>query len=124
MSISITDPSSLLNEELRQFAERRLQFALSRYDSRIRRVDLVVSDEIGFHGRINRACLISIALERAPVVVIRDKDEDFAKCIARAAERAGRAVARTIERTQRTTDTKLAGNWELMIAGYFFSISV
>jgi hypothetical protein len=103
MSISIIDPSRLLNEELRQLVERRLLFALSRFDSRIRRVDFVVSDENGPRGGIDKACLISIALERAPVVVIREKDENFSKCITRAAERAGRAVARTIEKTRRNT---------------------
>ena len=100
MTISITDRGKLLNDELRQIAERRLLFAFSRFDSRIMQVHLVVNDENGPRGGIDKACRVSVTLHRAADVVVTDKDADMAKCISRAAERAGRAVARAIEKTQ------------------------
>ncbi|TWU08206.1 HPF/RaiA family ribosome-associated protein [Stieleria varia] len=100
MSISITDRGGLLSNQLRQLAERRLLFALSRFDSRIVGIDLVVTDENGPRGGIDKACRLSVYLRHANDVVISDKDADIAVCITRAAERAGRAVSRTIERSR------------------------
>ena len=99
MSINITDRGDLLDSESRQLAERRLQFALSRFDSRIKQVDLLVNDENGPRGGIDKSCCISVSLHQAANVVISDRDSDVIKCISRAAERAGRAVSRAIARS-------------------------
>jgi hypothetical protein len=100
MPLSITDRSDLLNDDLRRLAERRLLFALSRFDSRITRVDLVVTDENGPRGGVDKACRVEVSLRGAADVVISDCDAELATCISRAAERAGRAVARAIAQTQ------------------------
>ena len=100
MSISITDRRNLLDEALRDLAERRLLFALSRFDSRIKKVDLVVTDENGPRGGIDKACRVCVSLKRASEVRISDKDANLATCLSRLAERVGRAVARSIERSQ------------------------
>ncbi|TWU55892.1 HPF/RaiA family ribosome-associated protein [Rubripirellula reticaptiva] len=99
MSINITDRSNLLDTEARQLAQRRLLFALSRFDSRIKQIDLVVEDENGPRGGIDKSCRISVSLDHASDVVVSGKDSDVCRCISRAAERAGRAVARTIEKS-------------------------
>ena len=115
MTVSITDRSELLNLELRQLAERRLLFAFSRFDSRIKQVKLVVSDENGPRGGIDKVCRVSVSLHRAADVVVSGRDADMAKCISRVVGRAGRAVSRAIEKTQTFnkyravfTDSKLA----------------
>lgn len=100
MTLSITDRSGLLTQDLRQLAERRLLFALSRFDDRIQHVDLVVNDENGPRGGVDKACRITVKLRRAADVIVRDKDSEMAKCISRAAERVGRTVSRAIEKTQ------------------------
>jgi len=100
MTISITDRNDLLTPILRDLAERRLLFALSRFDSRVERVDMVVQDENGPRGGIDKACRVTVGLHRSADVVISDKDSDIGKCISRVAERLGRAVSRTIARTQ------------------------
>ncbi len=74
MTVSISDRSGLLNLELRQLAERRLLFALSRFDLRIKQVELVVSDENGPRGGIDKACRVSVSLHRASDVVVSDRD--------------------------------------------------
>ncbi len=99
MTIEIIDRSRLLDNGTCQLAERRLLFALSRFDSRIKQVDLVIEDENGPRGGIDKSCRISISLHRAADVVISDKDTDVIKCISRAAERGSRAVARSIARS-------------------------
>lgn len=110
MLISMTDRSDLLSPEMREVVERRFAFALSRFDSRITNVDFVVRDENGPRGGVDKGCRVSISLKRAPEVVITDKDADLATCVSRVAERAGRAVARTIQRTQQF-DRSQRTNW-------------
>lgn len=101
MTISITDRSDLLDSSLRELAERRLLFALSRFDSRVVHVDLVVEDENGPRGGIDKSCRVTVALHRCADVVISDKDSEMGKCLSRVAERLGRAVSRAIAKTQR-----------------------
>ena len=98
---SMTDRSGLLTDQLRQLAERRLLFALSRFGSRVAQVELVVADENGPRGGVDKTCRVSVKLHRAADVVISDKDADLAKCISRVAKRVGRAVSRAIEKTNR-----------------------
>ncbi len=99
MSISITDRSKLLDDELRQMAERRLRFALSRFDSRIARVQMTVFEEHGPRGSLEKACRVFVTLHRADDVMVAGRDADMADCIARTTDRVGRAVARAIEMT-------------------------
>jgi putative sigma-54 modulation protein len=100
MALSIVDRNKELSNESREQLERRLSFALSRFDSRIRQVSVVIEDVNGPRGGIDKLCRIIVKLQRATDVIISDQDSDIAKCIARAADRAGRSVARAIERTQ------------------------
>lgn len=100
MLISITDRSDLLDESLQELAERRIRFALSRFDSRVSRIELVVADENGPRGGVDKFCRLTVRLKRAREVVIKDRDESIGACISRVAERAARSVAREIERQQ------------------------
>ena len=101
MSISIVDRDNLLDDELRPLAERRLRFALSRFDTRITCLELVVSDENGPRGEIDKSARVSVSLSRASDVVVFEQDSDLAQCVSRVADKAGRAVARAIERTHK-----------------------
>lgn len=101
MSISIVDRDDLLDEELRPLAERRLLFALSRFDTRITSLELVVSDENGPRGGVDKLARVSVRLSRASDVVVSEQDSDLARCVTRVADKAGRAVARAIERTRK-----------------------
>jgi hypothetical protein len=110
MLISITDRSALDEGDLRQFAERRLLFALARFDSRVSEVEVVVEDLNGPRGGIDKACRITAKLHRSNDVTISDRDEDLFRCISRAADRVGRAVARAIARSRDFDRTRLAGS--------------
>ncbi len=98
MRISIVDRSDQLEPSLREFAERRVRFALSRFGTRIRHITLVITDENGPRGGIDKQCRMAIKLRRLPDVVVTCDDVSLEACLARTAERAGRAVARVTER--------------------------
>ena len=100
MSLTITDHGDLLDDAMRKVAERRLLFALSRFDSRILKVELMVADENGPRGGVDKVCRVRVSLKRASDVVIRDRDANLVSCLSRVADRVGRAVARSIERSQ------------------------
>ena len=50
MLIEVTKRSVMLAEGVREWIERRLQFALGRFSPRIRRVSVIVSDVNGNRG--------------------------------------------------------------------------
>ena len=100
MLISISDRSGDLDEQLKELTERRILFALSRYDSRVERVEVVFEDENGPRGGIDKSCRVAVSMARGADVVVTNRDDQIARCISRAAERAGRAVARTVARSQ------------------------
>ncbi len=113
LTISIADHEKLPDRQLRELVERRLLFVLSRFDSRIRKVDLVLADETGPRGGTDKTYRLSVSLKRASDVVITfvitDKHTDLATCLSRVAERVGRAVARSIERSQSFDRVKPSG---------------
>jgi ribosome-associated translation inhibitor RaiA len=98
MNVKIIDRHQMVSEELRQFAERRLQFAFSRFASRITSISMGLSDQNGPRGGVDKLCQLRVSLKHASEVVISEQDADLATCIARAVDRASRAAARVIER--------------------------
>ncbi len=105
MTIRVSDTTGLLAGDLRRFAERRLRFALSRYDTRISQIELVVGDDRGdeTHDSSTKTCLLTVRLQSEPDVVVSDCDADLAKCISRVAQRAARSVARRVSYPWRTS---------------------
>ena len=100
MTISIVDHGGLLDSKSRPLAKRRLLFALSRFDSRIVNLELIVGDESGPRGSVGKSARVFVSLKRAADVVVAETDTDLARCLSRVADKAGRAVARAIQRTQ------------------------
>ena len=101
MSLSVIDRNEVLTDELRKLAERRLLFALSRFDSRIRAAELEVGLNVPAdpEAGTTHPCRLTVKLDRADEVTIRDQDRDVVECVRRIAARAGRAVARAIDRS-------------------------
>lgn len=87
-----------LSEELRECLELRMRFALSRFVGRIRDVVVRLEDLNGPKGGLDKRCQVVVSLTPRGKVSIEEIDADFPAAIARAADRAGRAVARTLER--------------------------
>ena len=100
MKLTMVDRDDALTTELRELLYRRLIFSLSRFSPKIRHTTAVFEDVNGPKGGQDKACRIIVKLKHESDVVILNRDSDLARCIARAAERVGRAVARTIDRSK------------------------
>lgn len=100
MRISIDDRQGKLTEEAQELADRRLRFALSRFDSRIERLSMVIADVNGPRGGNDKLCTVTVALRGLPDVRVTAEHSSVEAAIGHAADRAGRAVTRAIERQQ------------------------
>jgi hypothetical protein len=98
MQISIVDRGDVLSDENRAFGERRLLFALSRFSSRIERVTAVISDVNGPRSGRDKSCRVSIKMRKLPDVDVTVVESDVECGFSQVADRAGRTVARAIER--------------------------
>ena len=100
MQIDIQARDFSLTDAIRNHAERRLRFALTRCDDHIRRVVMRLSDINGPRGGADKCCHLQVVLPGLPDVVIEDVEADLYMAIDRAADRASRTVVRKIGRQQ------------------------
>lgn len=100
MQIDVQALDFELTPALREHAERRLQFALGWAGSRLGRLVVRLSDLNGPRGGIDKRCQLHLKLAAAPPIVIEDTETDLYVAINRAADRAGRTVARRLERSR------------------------
>ena len=96
---TFVDRMSLLTDELTAFTERRLLFALSRFGDRIERVQVNVEDvNSKIRGGVDKSCRIDVHLRKLPSVHVTADDSSLHAALASAADRAGQAVSRAIEK--------------------------
>lgn len=100
MQIDIQARQFSLTKALRSHAEHRLHSALTCYDGYIQRMVMRLSDINGPRGGADKHCHLQIILAGLPDVVIEDTEIDLYVAINRAADRAGRTLARKIKRQQ------------------------
>ncbi|MCA9017279.1 MAG: HPF/RaiA family ribosome-associated protein [Planctomycetaceae bacterium] len=100
MTITFTDRNQLLTRQLKQLCERRLHYALSRFQSIIKSIEFCVSDLNGPRGGIDKLCRIRI-IHRSGQIIVNQKHEDLSVCISKIAEKAARTFSRNRARTQK-----------------------
>ena len=98
MRIDIQGRGFSLTAPLLDHAQQRLRFALTRSGDRIKRVVVRLGDTNGPRGGEDKFCRIQVVLDHAPPVLIEDTGADLYAVIDRATERAGRNVAKHVER--------------------------
>ncbi|MEY3457856.1 MAG: hypothetical protein RL215_1013, partial [Planctomycetota bacterium] len=98
MELRISHDGLRLTDEQREFCERRLRFALSRFALRVERVEAVFSDVNGPKGGPDMLCCLQVGLRGAEDVLVRDAGESVEAVMAGAADRAARTVARRLQR--------------------------
>ncbi len=98
MNLRISDDGLVLTTEQREFCERRLCFALSRFTLRIENVAAVFTDVNGPKGGQDMLCCLRVALRGEQDVLVRDAGESVESVVAGAADRAARTVARRLQR--------------------------
>jgi len=100
MRIDIQGRGFPLTAAVLDHTEQQLRFALTRTSGRIKRVEVRLGRVDGARDDPDRFCRIQVFLNHAPPVQIEDTGPDLYALIDRVSERAGRNVARRIERTQ------------------------
>lgn len=98
MELEIGKHDVHLNDTLRDHIERRLDFALSQFGNFVSRVTVTLADVNGPRGGPDKQCRLLIHLRSGSLVKVEDTDEDMTAAVNRAADRAGHAVARQLER--------------------------
>jgi ribosomal subunit interface protein len=87
-----------LTPYLLEHVERRLRFALARFDGRVTRVAVRVSDVTGAGGGVDKRCRIAVRLRPVGEIIVEDAGADLYAAIDVAAERIGRSVRHEVER--------------------------
>ncbi len=100
MHVDINTQGFSITSGLRDYVVKRLAYALSHGDDRITRLTVRLSDINGPRGGEDKRCLIEARLKQAPAIVIEDIQADLYLAIDRAAERAGRSLARRLGRSR------------------------
>lgn len=96
MRIELRSRTARNGGEVRAELERRIRFALGRFQNRIRAVTVRLTDANGPRGGVDQECRISVdAGDRSPIVIL-ERHHDPRAAVALAADRAARAVARHI----------------------------
>jgi len=87
-----------LSKALSRHIARRLQFAIGRFSARVRRVRVRLSDVNGPRGGVDMLCRLDVAVDGVDPIVITEVAEDMYAAIDNACGRAGRVVARRVQR--------------------------
>ena len=98
MRIDIQATGFPLTAPLLDHTERRLLLALTRTSDRIKRVIVRLGDNNGPHGGEDKFCRMQVYLDHAQPVLIQDTGADLYAVIDRVTERAGRNVAKRVDR--------------------------
>jgi len=103
MRISVSGHHVKVTPDLREYIDRRLYFALGRFGPAIDHVSVRVGDVNGPRGGVDKHCQIVVKLRASGSnpIAIDDTDEDVCAAVTQASSRAGRTVARAIERKRR-----------------------
>lgn len=84
--------------DLADHLERRLRFALSRFEGRIHRVEVFLADENGPRGGVDKTCRIVVRLRDDNDVVAEVSDVDWLIAVDRATSRIGHSTGRALAR--------------------------
>jgi ribosome-associated translation inhibitor RaiA len=98
MTIHVSTRGVPLTPDLREHTERRLAFALGRFGERISRVRVRIVDVNGPRGGVDTCCTVQVQLPRLSPVIVEETSHEVLVAVDVAAERAGRAVSRRIDR--------------------------
>lgn len=98
MRIEFVAPTIELDADQRQWAERRVLFAMGRFADRIRRVRVTLADVNGPRGGLDKECRVTAQLTRGDPLVAEVLDSDPGAALARAIDRITRQLATGYER--------------------------
>ena len=106
MQLLVSGRNFKIGEELREHVDRRVQFALGKFDAEIDRVEVGLSDVNGPRGGIDKQCRIVAKMRSLGTLVVEYADEDFYAVVSRAADRIGRSVSRALDRRRTVKNSR------------------
>lgn len=92
--------------ELWDHIDRRLMFALSRFATRIGKIDVFLTDDNGPKGGLDKSVLIAIQVRGLGKLVAQVVDSDWVITIDRATARMAHQIRRELERLRQTSRTR------------------
>ncbi len=98
MDVLITGRGVEIDNVLKTYIRRRINFALSRFSNRVRRITVVVTNKSGPLGGIEKLCRIRVQLLLNTTLAVSHSDDDVHIAIAHATDQIHRIVARRIDR--------------------------
>lgn len=106
MQIEIQTYGLALTDELRTYTERRLTYALSWAEPRIRAIEVrCLHEQVSFGDTFN-CCTLCLRVQHGEDLVIKDVQADIHTAIERVCDRASRTLAR---QNQRRRGVHMAG---------------
>lgn len=109
MRVGIQGRHIELTAPLLAHVERRLRFALSRFEQRIRQVAVQVTDLNGPRGGLDKQCRVTVTLSPSGKVMVGATDANLHAAVDRAADRLERSVTRQLERKRKSPTKKSSG---------------
>ena len=108
----------ILTESIRKYMELRLAYAVSFANDSIQRVTVHLSDINGPRGGDDKRCQLVFTLKGLPSVVIEDTESNLYVAIDRAVDRAGRTLARQLERKHEHREIRTSGILRTEVINY------
>ena len=98
MEVDIQTRNFVLTEGLRSHVQRRLFFAMARFQGRVQRITVRLSDTNGPRGGLDKCCHLQIRVDGVPDIVVSSTEKDLYAAISGSAERAGQSLRRYLKR--------------------------
>ncbi len=105
MKVEIKARRVELDDAERTYITQRLRFVLGRFGELIAKATVRLDDPNGKRGGVDKQCQLELTLRPSGTVLIRDIDADLRTVIARAVERASRAIERDVQRRREPETT-------------------
>jgi ribosomal subunit interface protein len=96
MDMSIRGRQLELSDFFKNYVQRRLSFAISKFDSRVRDVEVVVCDVNGPRGGVDKACAITATVRPIGRVFARAVDIDSYSAVDSAVSRLRTVLVRRL----------------------------
>lgn len=98
MILHVSTRNLTVGDEVLEQIERRLRFALGRFEGEIERLAVLGRDANGPKGGPDQHCRLTVHLKNGDVLTVSDEDRDLLVAVGRAGDRLARAVHRSLDR--------------------------
>jgi len=109
MDIQILDRNVGITTDQKEHVERCLLYAIDRFSSHLRTVDVSFSDINGPRGGDDLQCRLKIVLHGKGEIIVEGKGVSVEAVVAETADRASLAVSRRLDRLRNAQGTSMSG---------------